>query len=116
MEKYLDENYCSNLITLIYNILNFFEIIGPKKSSAGYNLTDLFIGSEGTLGIITSATMKLHPMPEAVSAAICHFPTNEAAVNTVVQTMQSSLPIARIELLDTESVKVTKLEHLDILN
>ena len=51
--------------------------------------------------------MKLHPMPEAVSAAICHFPTNEAAVDTVVQTMQSSLPIARIELLDTESVKVS---------
>ena len=53
--------------------------------------------------------MKLHPMPEAVSAAICHFPTIEAAVDTVVQTMQSSMPIARIELLDEVSVKVRKL-------
>ena len=84
-----------------------FVHIGPKKSSAGYNLTDLFIGSEGTLGIITSAIMKLHPLPEAVSAAIVHFPSTESAVHTVVQTMQSSLPIARIELLDEVSVRVT---------
>ena len=69
-------------------------------------MTDLFIGSEGTLGIITGATMKLHPMPESVSAAICHFPSIEAAVDTVVQTMQSSLPIGRIELLDEVSIKV----------
>merc|ERR1712038_480340 len=79
----------------------------PKKSSAGYNLTNLFIGSEGTLGVITNATMKLHPLPESVSAAIVHFPTIESAVDTVVQTMQSSLPIGRIELLDEVSIKAT---------
>jgi len=79
----------------------------PKKSSAGYNLTNLFIGSEGTLGVITNATMKLHPLPESVSAAIVHFPTIESAVDTVVQTLQNSLPIARIELLDEVSVQAS---------
>lgn len=76
-----------------------------RKSSAGYDLTRLFVGSEGTLGIITEITLRLHPQPEAVSAAICAFPTVDAAVRTVIQTIQIGVPIARCELLDTLTVR-----------
>ena len=71
-----------------------------RKSSAGYDLTRLFIGSEGTLGIITDLTIKLHSYPEAIYAAVCAFPTVEAAVNTAIRTIQQGIPIAKIELLD----------------
>jgi len=76
-----------------------------KKSSAGYDLTRLFVGSEGTLGVITEITLRIYPQPEAVSAASCSFPTVEDAVKTTIATIQMGIPIARCELLDAMTVK-----------
>ncbi|UOA28495.1 FAD-linked oxidase C-terminal domain-containing protein [Pseudosulfitobacter sp. DSM 107133] len=76
-----------------------------KKSSAGYDLTRLLIGSEGTLGIITEITLKLQGIPEAISSARCSFPTVDAACQTVMQVIQFGIPVARIELLDALQVK-----------
>jgi D-lactate dehydrogenase (cytochrome) len=76
-----------------------------RKSSAGYDLTRLFVGSEGTLGVMTEITLKLYPLPEAVSAAICNFPTIDAAVRTTIEIIQLGVPIARCELLDVNAVR-----------
>jgi D-lactate dehydrogenase (cytochrome) len=76
-----------------------------RKSAAGYDLTRLMIGSEGTLGVITALTVRLHPLPEAVSAAVCAFPDVDSAVRTVIQTIQLGVPVARIELVDGLTVQ-----------
>jgi D-lactate dehydrogenase (cytochrome) len=86
-----------------------------KKSSSGYDLTRLMIGSEGTLGIITELTLKLYGIPEAISAGICPFPSVEAACNATILTIQSGIPVARIELLDALQVKsVNAYSKLDL--
>jgi D-lactate dehydrogenase (cytochrome) len=80
-----------------------------KKSSAGYDLTRLMVGSEGTLGVITELTLKLQGIPEAIAAGICPFPSVEAACNAAITTIQSGIPIARVELLDALQVKATNV-------
>ena len=77
-----------------------------KKSAAGYDLTRLFVGSEGTLGVMTEITLRIYPLPEAVSAAICSFPSIEAAVHTTIATIQMGVPIARVELIDGNTIRM----------
>src|SRR6056297_2524300 len=78
---------------------------GARKSSSGYDLTGLFVGSEGTLGLMTELTLRLYGQPEAISAAVCGFETVDQAVQTVIDTIQCGVPMARIELMDTDSVR-----------
>ena len=88
-----------------------------KKTSAGYNLTNLFIGSEGTLGIITEVHLRLSPIPESIMSAVCHFPSLEDAVMTAQQVIQYGVPIARIEMLNADqmgiSIDYSKLKDIE---
>ena len=88
-----------------------------KKTSAGYNLTNLFIGSEGTLGIITEVQLRLSPIPESIMSAVCHFPSLEKAVQTAQQVIQYGVPIARIEMLNKDqmgiSINYSKLTNVE---
>lgn len=85
-----------------------------RKSAAGYDLTHLFVGSEGTLGIITEITLRLYGIPEAMSSAVCSFETLEGAVNTVIETIQFGIPVARIELLDEVQMDaINRYSNLD---
>ena len=78
-----------------------------KKTSAGYNLTNLFIGSEGTLGIITEIQLRLSPIPESIMSAVCHFPSLEDAVKTAQEIIQYGIPIARIEMLNKDQMDIS---------
>ena len=78
-----------------------------KKTSAGYNLTNLFIGSEGTLGIITEVQLRLSPIPESIMSAVCHFKTLEDAVKTAQEVIQYGIPIARIEMLNKDQMEIS---------
>lgn len=93
------------------------RITRTKKTSAGINLTNLLVGSEGTLGLFTSVRLKLHPLPTCLAVATVAFPDASKAVNSVVQTMQCGIPVARIEFLDQPGVeacfKVSRLDNLD---
>jgi D-lactate dehydrogenase (cytochrome) len=87
-----------------------------RKSAAGYDLTRIFVGAEGTLGVITEVQLRLYGIPESITSAICQFDDLESAVNTVILTIQSGIPVARIELLDdvqtAASINYSKLENL----
>jgi D-lactate dehydrogenase (cytochrome) len=86
-----------------------------RKSAAGYDLTRLFVGSEGTLGVITEVTVRLHGIPPAISSAVCSFPSVEAAVNVVIKTIQAAVPVARIELADAVQMDaINKYSKLDL--
>ena len=112
-----------SVITGLTVVLPSGEIIKTgtrtKKTSAGYNLTNLFIGSEGTLGIITEVQLRLSPIPESMMSAICHFNTLEEAVQTAQETIQYGVPIARIEMLNKDqmdiSINYSKLKDIKTL-
>ena len=110
------------VITGLTVVLASGEIVNTggrtKKTSAGYNLTNLFIGSEGTLGVITEIQLRLSPIPESIMSAVCHFPTLEDAVKTAQETIQYGIQIARIEMLNKDqmdiSINYSKLKDVNV--
>ena len=100
-----------SVITGLTVVLSNGEIINTggrtKKTSAGYNLTNLFIGSEGTLGIISEVQLRLSPIPESIMSAVCHFSSLEEAVRTAQETIQYGIPIARIEMLNKDQMDIS---------
>ena len=82
-----------------------------RKSSAGYDLTRLIVGAEGTLGLITEMTLKLHAIPEAVASGVCHFPTIQACCDAAIAAIQSGIPMARVELLDEMQARVCNVSR-----
>ncbi|CAG2173591.1 unnamed protein product, partial [Oppiella nova] len=107
--------------TMKQNVLNL-EVVLPdgrvmntsghkcrsRKSSAGYDLTSMFIGSEGTLGTITKICLKLSAVPECVASGVCSFPDDKSAIDSVIETLQSAIPVARVEYLDDVSIKACR--------
>lgn len=85
MNKLILLSFSSKLLSFVF-----------RKTAAGYNLTNLFVGSEGTLGILTKATLRLYGIPEGMVSAVCSFPSVQAAVDSTVQVLQAGVPIARI--------------------
>jgi D-lactate dehydrogenase (cytochrome) len=86
-----------------------------RKSSSGYDLTHVFVGSEGTLGVITEVTVRLFPQPEAISAAVCNFETLDEAVQSVIEIIQMGIPVARVEFMDVGGVRSVNLHsHLTL--
>ncbi|MGL4590964.1 MAG: FAD-binding oxidoreductase, partial [Aestuariivirga sp.] len=111
--------------TMRENVLNVTAVMAngeiirtgsrAKKSSAGYDLTRLLVGSEGTLGVITEVALRLYGIPESIVAAVCPFPSVEACCNATITAIQMGLPVARIELVDAEHVKAfNAYSHLDL--
>ena len=112
--------------TMRENVLNLTVVLADgqviktggraRKSSAGYDLTRLFVGSEGTLGIITEVTLRLYGIPETTCAAVCTFPTIAAAVSSVVPIIQYGIPVSRVELLDARTVQaVNRFSHMGLV-
>lgn len=112
--------------TMRENVLNLTVVLADgqviktggraRKSSAGYDLTRLFVGSEGTLGIITEVTLRLYGIPETTCAAVCTFPTIAAAVSSVVSIIQYGIPVSRVELLDARTVQaVNRFSHMGLV-
>ncbi len=109
--------------TMRENVLNVTVVLADgkiiktgsraKKSAAGYDLTRILVGAEGTLGVITELTVRLYGVPEAISAAVCAFPSVDAAIQCCIVTMQSGIPVARMELLDAAQMKAC-IEYSDL--